>query len=134
MDTEQIHNEDLPAGLQELREMIGITNTLNLVKHYGGLHLKVPSHFNDGHQLVGIIGAAATVELVRQYAGTTVYIAKADTMLRVIRNIEISHRFEGGESASKLARIYKMSERHIWNILKRPETLRQARPEQETLF
>jgi hypothetical protein len=134
MDTEQIHNEDLPAGLQELREMIGTTNTLNLVKHYGGLYLKVPSHFNDSHQLVGIIGAAATLELIKRYAGTTVYIATAHTLLRVMRNIEISHRFESGESASKLARIYKMSERNIWNILKRPETLRQARPKQRSLF
>lgn len=134
MDTEQIHDEDLPAGLQELRDLIGITNTLNLVKHFGGLHLKVPSHYNDTHQLVGIIGHEATVTLVRQYGGTTVYIAKVDTMLRIMRNIEISKRFEGGESATKLAREYQMSERHIWNILKRPETLRHVRPTQDSLF
>ena len=134
MDAEQIYNEDLPAGLQELRELVGITKTLNLVKHYGGLHLKVPSHYNDTHQLVGIIGHEATVTLVKQYGGTTVYIAKVDTMLRIIRNIEISKRFEGGVSAPKLAREYQMSERHIWNILKRPETLRQVKPTQDTLF
>jgi len=134
MDADKIYEEDLPAGLQELRELIGLPATLTLVEHYGGIHVKVPSRYFDTNELVRVVGHKATSLLVRRYGGTTLYIAKADGVLRALRNMEIAARFDGGARAHRLAREFGLSERQIWKILNRPETLRGPRPEQPGLF
>ena len=134
MDAAKIYEEDLPDGLKELRDLVGITATLKLVDHYGGIHVTVPSRYFEASPLVGIVGHRATSELVQRYGGNTLYIAKADKVLRALRNIEIATRFDAGIPAWQLAREYGLSERQIWSILTRPETLRAPRPEQPSLF
>jgi hypothetical protein len=134
MDTSNIYYEDLPGGLQELCDLIGITHTLTLVEHYGGLPMKIPGHYDDTHPLNALIGHKAALAMVKKYPCATLYVPKADALLRVVRNIEIARRYDGGASAPQLAREYKMSERHIWNILKRPETVRDPEMRQTCLF
>ena len=134
MDEHDIYDEDLPASLRELRDLIGINATLKLVESWGGIHLKVPGHYRDDHHLVRIIGQAATVKLVQHYGATPLYIPRAARLVQALRNIEIAERYDNNVSAERLAREYGISERQIWNILKRPETVRRSSPHQPRLF
>jgi len=129
-----LEDADLPAGMQELRKLIGLPALIVLVKHYGGLELKVPQRFDPDSHLVRLIGEEPTLAMINRYCGDKVYISKLDMVLRLQRNIEIAQRLEAGQSARRLARIYNLSERQIWKIVKRPETLRAPRPEQNDLF
>ncbi|MGB1762983.1 Mor transcription activator family protein [Alloalcanivorax xenomutans] len=128
--------EDLPELLQEISQLIGIPATLLLVEHFGGIHLFIPTHFSDQRAFVAVVGHRAASLLIQQYGGNTLYIARAASALRALRNMEIAGRFEGGLSAERLAREYGVSVRQIWNILKRPETVRrrETTPRQPSLF
>lgn len=128
-----VYEVDLPPVLAAIRELIGTEATLRLVEHYGGLHVDVPRRFQDDHPLVRVLGHEAAAAFVQRFGGTRPYIASLKGPLRVMRNIEISRRYEGGAPVRHLAREHGLSERQIWNILKRPETLRAA-PTQDDLF
>lgn len=119
-----IYDEDLPETLAEIRDLIGTEGMLALVEHYGGCHVDVPAAWRPDHPLTRILGHEAAVAFVQRFAATRPYIANLANARRVLRNIEISRRYEGGTPVSRLAREYRLSERQIWNILKRPETLR----------
>lgn len=124
---------DLPPLLAEICELIGLPGTLALVKHYGGRHVDTPRHYIDDHPLTRAIGREAAVKFIERYKGDRVYIARMAYALRVIRDCEIARKFEGGSRAWQLASEYGLTERAIWNILKRPHILRSA-PQQGDLF
>ncbi|KAB7624341.1 Mor transcription activator family protein [Alkalilimnicola sp. S0819] len=134
-DEQTLHyyDEDLPPVLAEIRDLVGTEPTLALVAHYGGTHVPVPKRFDPGHPLARVLGPEAAVHFIGRFGGTRPYIAKLELAVRALRNIEISRRYEGGSTVARLAREYHLSERQIWNILKRPETLRDA-PDQADLF
>lgn len=135
MHDDYILDEDLPQVILEMKGLIGMQKTLKLVEVYGGLHLKIPIRFNDDHPLTRLLGHHAVLKLIGRFGGDTLYIAKADALLRIQRNIEIAQRFDSGVPARTLARDYHLSERQIWTILKTPETLRRpGGPEQGALF
>ena len=133
MELTELFEQDLPEGLLEIKNLIGTTATLALVEHYGGRHIKVPSHFHDDTRLGRVVGHRSLVAMIEAYGGSTIYIGKADRAMRAVRNMEISARYEGGTTARELAGLYGLTERQIWNILCTPETLRNA-PEQNRLF
>ena len=134
MRSDYILDDDLPPTLREIKDLIGLTLTLRLVDCYGGLHIKLPVRYADDHILHRLLGAQAFIKLVDRFGGDMVYVAKADSLLRIQRNIEIATRYDGGTVAHVLARDYGLSVRQVWNILKRPETLRAGNPDQASLF
>lgn len=126
--------EDLPESLRDLQALIGLPATMQLVKRWGGLRIKIPSQYHDDHELVRVAGHLAMVKIVQAHAGCNLYIPRALTALLAIRNVQMLTRHEGGESAAKLALEFGMSERQFWKIAKRPEALRVPRPEQHSLL
>jgi len=124
----------LPPSLIEIKDVIGIVATLRLVEVYGGTLIVLPRKYRDDHHLVRIIGHKAASELIVHYSGDRLYVPKNDNATRLIRDIEIANKYDAGYSVPKLAREYNLSERQIWNIFKRPETLQSIETKQISLF
>lgn len=133
-DATAVQMEDLPPKLRELVRLIGLAPAMAIVKHWGGLRIKIPEKYHEDHALVRVAGREAMVKLVDAYAVQNLYIPRAVTAMNALRNVDIVRRLEGGASGSTLAREYGMSERQIWKIAKRPEAARVQRPEQCSLL
>jgi len=121
----EIVDDDLPPVVAEMRRLIGTAATLALVRAYGGASLYMPERFDAEHLIVPIVGHEAAQILMRQFARERIYIPKCDGALNIRRNIQISRRYEAGTPVRHLAHEHGLSERQIWNILKRVETLRE---------
>jgi len=119
-----IDASDLPPLVAEIQRLIGTSATLALVHAFGGQSLYFPDHFDPQHPIVPFVGHAAAASLMQHFARERIYLAKCDGALRVQRNIAIARRVEAGVPVRHLAAEYGLSERRIWSILKRPETLR----------
>lgn len=70
----------------------------------------------DQKELAEIIGIEAYRKLVANYGGMSVYICKAETVLREFRNAEICNSFNGF-NYRELAKKYNLSEKTVREII-----------------
>lgn len=125
----------LPAVAQDLALVIGLRNTMRLVEAFGGTTFPVPKRETKLGELrfatlASVIGAEAAEALVRRYGGTDLYFPRCVDALRRLRDASIIREYEeitktasGNEAVQRLARQHQLSDRHIFNILKRvPES------------
>lgn len=108
--------DDLPGILRDLVDLIGLTGTLTLVEHYGGVRLYVPVKYDPGHPLVKQIGHYAASKLIEVYAGEHFDMPKAEKALRAVRNRKIRAMY-GQKSQRRLAMEFGLTEKQIRNIL-----------------
>lgn len=132
MNIEQAR-ELLPPTVQRLAEVVGLPATLKLVAELGGTSWFFAQGVGRNGQarvaaLAEIVGEEAAEKLARYaHERETLYIPKCDAALIAVRDAQIHQQFEQaareGVSANtvvaELARTYKLSDRHIWRILKR---------------
>lgn len=130
-----LHTIDLPPVMQKVCDVIGWDAALKLINHAGGTVLDLPRRAmtENGNTtcpaLCALLGMADYEKLIVEFGGQRLYVAKCDGALRTSRNAEINRRYMAGESASKLALAYKLTERQIWFVLKNPVTLRTQQPD-----
>jgi Mor family transcriptional regulator len=79
----------------------------------------------DLRRIAEVAGLEAAVQIAQTFGGTFIYVPGLDDMMRRARDAMIKKEYDGGMSARKLARKHRLTERHIWNIVKNPgrETL-----------
>ena len=89
----------------------------------------------DQYSLAELIGIEAYKKLVRIYGGSSIYIWKADTIMKNYRNNEICSKFNGF-NYRELAKEYNLSEKMIREITsdKLKEIKNMPDEEQLTLF
>lgn len=83
------YEAELPETAQEIIAVIGLSDTLKLVKKYGGNMLLIPKVKHNGNaiaHLVDAIGEASAFKLVEHFRGTTLYLPKCEAALRKHRN------------------------------------------------
>lgn len=115
---------ELPASAQELVAVIGLDATIGLVKEEGGNELRLPER-TDGSsntwlRLVELIGHEASVQLVRRWPDSRVYVPMCSAALRAERNRDIVRRYSDGESFDAIRRRYKITRVHLYRLLKKP--------------
>lgn len=132
MNLEQVKNL-LPQQIKDIADAIGLAATQRLVEQLGGTTWPVAK----GVRRLGVIRHEALKEVVGEdaanimsvrWGNVPLYIAKCDAPLRCLRDLEIHRQFDQaareGVSANtvvnEMARSYKLSDRQIWKILKRP--------------
>jgi len=123
----------LPASLDEVIAVIGESLTLELINVYGGTTQRLPAIRNatDEHEFAKVIGKEKLHQLIKAIgASRYVYIPRCADGLRLKRDREIVSRFNEGEAVENLAREHSLSDRQIWNILKKTE----MSDEQQQLF
>ncbi|MBF0437955.1 MAG: transcriptional regulator [Magnetococcales bacterium] len=111
---------DLPRGLQELAEVIGLSNAITLSMSYGGTNLQIPTRFRSAtHPITNLLGDEAAKQLIHHYKREIIYIPKASSALRSARNRQICKECDaGGQTVVSLARKHCLSERQVQTILK----------------
>lgn len=118
LDADSIDIEDLPATLREMAALIGLPHTLTLVRHYGGTRLYVPREATPEHLLARLVGFEAMARLCQHYgSGEHFDIPRALDATIAVRNREIRRQAQMGKSQRELALAYRMTERHVRNIL-----------------
>ncbi|MDR0701293.1 MAG: hypothetical protein LBF61_02620 [Azoarcus sp.] len=121
--------EDLPPVAQELIALIGWDATLALIKHMGGVNLRVPLGFNNnpaGAQraalLEDILGHEAAARLIAACGGTVLQIPTLRHALARARNAAIRADYDAGATLEELAIKYRLTSRAISAILKGSDT------------
>ncbi len=114
----KLSRADLPESLHEVVELIGLTATLKLVEHYGGLiAVYVPRKLAPDHHLARNLGLAPARKLASHYGADCLRnIPRCVDGLRRIRDSELRARHPA-ESAATLALAFGLTERQIWTIL-----------------
>ncbi len=78
------------------------------------------------------IAEACMFDVWQQYAGQTVYIRKAMENLTSERDLRMFADYRAGVSIIDLVRRYKLSDGHVYRVIRRLEQL--AAPDQPSLF
>ncbi len=107
----------LPAGLRDLKGIVGPGAALALAAAYGGGSLYVPAEAGPKHRLSRLLGEETARRLCRACAGDTLKVPKPDAVLRQIRKKDILRRKKNGEPVSRLARDYNLTQRRVMQIL-----------------
>ena len=138
----------LPAAVQAIARLIGLPATLKLVEEYGGLTLRLPVGAREPgkrmlHDLARRIGPEAAQLLARHYAVTPLYVPNCKPVLLRARDAALLRDRQrlAGEGLSErrivqcLALRYRLTERHVWTIFKKPPPADPAhQPRQGSLF
>lgn len=121
MTGDQLHSIDidqLPTQLRVLIKLIGLAETIELVKHRGGRPTRVPSTGSRVNELDNVLKRESIMALCNsRLAGHRLDLPKPDKILVQIRNMDILAR-RGHSTKSELAAEYKLTTRMIqmiWN-------------------
>lgn len=128
---ESLAVDTLPATARELAQLIGLQKALRLVETLGGTTFPVPKRETKLGELrfnvlADVVGVEAADAMVRRFSGTDLYIPRCAEALRNARDAAICAEYDrliqtmsGNEAVQRLARTHRLSDRHIFNILKR---------------
>lgn len=125
-----------PEAVQFLINLIGEEGTFLLIQHYGGSTLRIPR----GDTIVGRtkidllaqkIGEQEAQNIVQTFGGTCIYIPNCKKLLTAKQHAKIikdrdklaAKGISERQLVADLARRYKLSDRHIWRILKKSYTI-----------
>lgn len=103
----------LPPQLRQLARLIGLPETLALLKARGGLPTYVPVEPTNNSQLRTVLSADALVALAREFGGQTLDLPKPDKVLAQLRNLYIVAASRAGtktgrELAAELGLTWRM--------------------------
>ena len=136
----------VPETGRLLIRLIGLRNTVKLVNELGGTSFPVSLGKNrQGHiryeMLAEVVGVEAANVLTRHFGGDTLYIPLCKVALRELLQREIRSEFDritrdhsALHAVATLAARYKMSDRHIWRVLKRENDVGMTSATQGALF
>ncbi len=108
----------LPRTARELADCIGLSDTLEIMRVYGGQSLRIPRKPSQKLALAKVISRDGLEKLCRNYGGEYIsHIPQLDKINKHHRNHAIFTDHENGKSISALAREYKLCTGRICAIL-----------------
>ncbi len=118
---------ELPETAQEIVRLIGLPRAIDLFKALGGISFPAPHGRHNNRfgelrfeMLAGCVGVDAANVLCREFGGTVFYIPKCQQALQSIRDRRIVRESDNGTSVEELALRYRLSDRRVKDILKKP--------------
>lgn len=136
----------LPPLARELHGLIGIVPTLRLVEEMGGQQFPVSKNQRRQgairfERLVEVVGIGAAQLMTRHYGGCVISIPMCADALRELRDRELRADFDrittehtANHAVAVLNRKYRLTERHIWRIVKRGDRHGEEGGQQIALF
>lgn len=133
----------LPDTVRLIASLVGLPRTLRLVEELGGTTFQISKNITRLGEirysvLAEVVGVEAADVLTKHFGGDTIYIPRCADGLRYLRNRTIVEEFDresatvGANAAvNALALRYKLSDRRIWEILKKTDC---TQPKQTALF
>ena len=125
---------ELPQSLVEMAEIIGLEAVLTLVELRGGITLCVPVRAREDHWLVPHIGIDALRHLTEHYGGEEIEIPRCAAAVRAEMDAELLAKWRAGISQSRLARMYRITERAVRKKIRRAERREETTADQPLLF
>lgn len=126
----------LPDSVRALITLIGFDATLDLVRALGGTTYplrqgRTKSTESGSAYLAEIVGDAAAEKMVLAMAPCNLFVPKCDTALLELRDRKIRRQFDrqtaagvpAYQAANDLAMAYRLTDRHIWRVLKKPDNV-----------
>lgn len=104
----------LPPQMRRLVQLIGLPDTLTLLRARGGTEFRIPVD-PHGSLLAELIGLESAAILCREMPGQTLDLPKHDKIALQIRNQAIRNA-RRHQSASQVARQFGLTRRHIVNL------------------
>lgn len=108
----------LPPQIRKLARVIGLPDTLHLLKHRGGRPLRVPVHVDRALELRQVLSIKTIKLLVEHLPGERFDLPKPDKIVEQLRNYAIIH---SSDNNCKLAAQHRLTRRHIINIKKKAD-------------
>lgn len=127
------------APLEELVKTLGLPAALRLVERFGGVRIYLPraENLKPGNQVAGVIGLEAARDLCALWPQERPYIPRAAQFLRDARDRALLAD-AAKHTVPQLARNYELTERQVYNVLKRGvqpgDAVETAPPAQKVLF
>lgn len=135
-----ITSDDLQGDMQELAELLGVDQVLELCQLFGGDNLYIPisgERMNDDiKELQEILGAKNYRELQMRYCGTVIYFPMQQTVLREFVSKKVREEYDG-TNRRRLMREYGLTKNSFYRILEGKDGPRKNFKEDEnqmTLF
>lgn len=105
----------LPLQARDLAKIIGLPDTLKILKAYGGHRLFVPNGTKKDTQLQLLITEEGYIKLCKSHlAGSRLTLPKVDKIIEQIRNHHI--RTSSDVNKATFARQYDLTQRHVQRI------------------
>lgn len=108
MATDRKTIASLPSSIQDVAETLGLEVTFKLVKHFGGVELKVPHKLTPEHPLM-VLGEHDARAVCRFLGGGDLYVP----MMSPSRRREVIAMEAAGMPRWKIARELGMSQRNV---------------------
>lgn len=108
MATDRATIARLPASIQDVAETLGLELVFKLVKHFGGVELKVPHKLTPAHPLM-VLGEHDAQAVCRFVGGGILYVP----MMSPSRRREVLAMEAAGKTRWEIARALGMSQRHV---------------------
>ncbi len=105
----------LPERMQELIDLIGLTDTYTLVCKLGGQDVYIPK-YPDRSKLIGLLPRDSVATLSEIYGGTYLALPTSRQIDNQERNQTIIKALKNGESRASVARRFGISVRQVANI------------------
>ena len=123
----------LPDTVRLMVRLVGLPATLQLVERLGGTTWPVAKGNNRLGQirheaLAEVVGGDAASVLARHFGGDTLYIPRCAKAVREMRDRSLREEFDqltrensALHAVTVLALKYRLADRQIWRILKKPD-------------
>lgn len=125
--------EDMPPAVSAVAQLIGLPAALDLVENFGGLTLRIPHGNNEQgrailHLIATSVGEVAAQRIATAFGATQLYIPNCKPALLKVRNRQLvadrnslaADGLSERDIVQCLARRYRISDRYVWEILKKP--------------
>lgn len=104
--------------LREMSEAIGLGDTIELVRRWGGREMYVPTKVASGDPLSLSIGLVAAERLVKAFGGQRLQLPAERNALLDLRNAEIMNARKAGESMESIGLRYGLTRQAVGHIVK----------------
>ncbi len=120
IDLQNIYPADLPPLAREIADLIGLPLCLRLITKHGGQHLYFTRDAKPNNWLTICIGPNAATKLCLRFRSTWQHLPRCAKALRNYRDRTIQHKYDTDQNTiNELAQDYGLTERQIWNIMKK---------------
>lgn len=117
---EGITVDDLQGDMQELAELVGVDQVLELCQLFGGDNLYIPINgermSDDVKELQEILGAERYEKLQRRCCGTVIYFPMQQTVMREYVAKMVRSEYDG-TNRRRLMRKYNLTKNSFYRIL-----------------
>ncbi|MBD2189995.1 Mor transcription activator family protein [Pseudanabaena mucicola] len=108
--------EKLPPLAQEIRDLIGLNQTLLLVQKFGGTRIYIPPRLESAKSLIKLLGRDDAQKMIDRFKREQIVIPRCTAFVNSTRDRQIMSDRALGLTVDQVARKYRLSRQSIQKI------------------